>query len=96
MAAIRYMKVRYSPRAVRDIENIRTYISQDNPDASWVVASFIKRSISYLHEWPYSGRATDKTNVRRLVVTNYPYAIYYRVGDEVVILAVMHTSREIL
>jgi addiction module RelE/StbE family toxin len=88
------MRVRYSPRAVRDIDDIRRYIKKDNPRAAWVVAAFIKRSIALLEEWPYHGRATDKENVRRLVVTNYPYVVYYLVADEgVIILHVRHTSR---
>ena len=48
------------------------------PDAACVVASFIRRSIKALEEWPHSGRATEKEQVRRLVISNYPYLIYYR------------------
>jgi toxin ParE1/3/4 len=88
------MKVRYSPRAIQDLDSIRRYIARDNPDAAWVVASFIKRSISYLEDWPHSGRATDKENVRRLVVGNYPYVVYYRVHNEVEILTVRHPAQE--
>jgi addiction module RelE/StbE family toxin len=87
------MNVRYSPRAIEDLETIRRYISNANPKAAWVVASFIRRSIRVLEEWPYHGRATGKANVRRLTVTNYPYVIFYRVDRDVVILAVMHTAR---
>jgi toxin ParE1/3/4 len=87
------MKVRYAPRALRDLENIRVYINKNNPSAAWIVASFIRRSIASLQEWPYRGRATEKANVRRLVVLNYPYVVYYRVVDQdVVILNVLHTA----
>jgi len=88
------MKVRYTPRALQNLDDIRRYIARDNPDAAWVVASFIRRTIKSLEEWPHSGRATDKKDVRRLVVANYPYVVYYRVIDEVVILAAMHTARD--
>ena len=87
------MRVRYSPRSIEDLETIRLYIGKDNPNAAWVVASFIRRSIAGLQEWPYHGRATDKENVGRLVVTNYPYVVYYRVTDTVLILTVMHTAQ---
>jgi toxin ParE1/3/4 len=87
------MRVRYSPRAIEDLENIRVYVTKDNPKAAWVVASFIRRSIAVLEEWPYHGRATEKENVRRLVVMNYPYVVYYRVIDDVVILTVTHSAR---
>ena len=91
---LRSMKLRYTPRVLRDLDNIRRYFSRDNPDAAWVVASFIKRSISFLEDWPHSGRATDEDNVRRLVVENYPYVVYYRVSDEVEILSVMHGAQD--
>ena len=60
----------------------------------WVVASFIRRSIAVLEEWPYHGRATEKENVRRLAVMNYPYLVYYHVSDDVLILTVSHSAQE--
>jgi len=77
------MKVRYHS-SLADLDSIRRYIARDNPDAAWVVASFIRRSIKALEEWPHSGRTTEKKDVRRLVVANYPYVVYYRATDEVV------------
>ena len=88
------MNLRYTPRAIQNLDDIRAYIGKDNPDAAWVVGSFIRRSISFLKEFPYHGRATEKENVRRLVVTNYPYVVFYAVAnDEVVILSVRHTAQ---
>jgi toxin ParE1/3/4 len=88
------MKIRYHPDAFADLDSIRRYIARDNSDAAWVVGSFIRRAINGLQEWPHSGRATEKENLRRLVVTNYPYVVYYRVGTEVVILSVMHSAQD--
>ncbi len=88
------MRIRYTRRAIKNLDSIRTHISKDNPKAAWVVASFIRRSINILKEWPYSGRATEKENVRRLVVTNYPYVVHYTFrSNDVVILNVLHTSQ---
>ena len=89
------MRLRYSPRSIEDLENIRHYIAEDNPKAAWVVASFIRRSIRTLEEFPYQGRATARESVRRLVVTNYPYLVYYRVNDEgVLVLTVLHAAQD--
>ena len=87
------MRVRYSLRSIEDLDGIRRHITKDNPEAAWVVASFIRRSIGSLSEWPFSGRATEKENVRRIVVTNYPYVVYYQVSDEVLILTVRHSAQ---
>lgn len=89
------MKLRYLPAAIDDLDAIRSHIEQDNADAAWMVAAFIRRSITILQDWPYSGRATELDGVRRQVVSNYPYVVYYRVdNDEVIILSVMHSARD--
>ncbi len=89
------MRVRYSPRAAEDLENIRRYIGTKNRSAAWVVASFIRQAIARLVRWPHSARATNVPGVRRLVVTNYPYVVYYQVaGDEVVVLTILHSAAD--
>jgi hypothetical protein len=69
------------------------------PCPMWAIAGKLSHRLSAaqigaLGEWPYSGRATEKENVRRLVVTNYPYVVYYHVDSEVVILSVTHSAQE--
>ena len=50
--------------------------------------------ISLLQDRPYAGRATSRTNVRRLPTNPYPYLIDYRVGEnEIVILRFRHSAR---
>lgn len=89
------MRVRYSPRAAEDLENIRRFISKNSHTSAWVVASFIRQAIARLVRWPHSARTTDAPGVRRLVVTNYPYVVYYEVaGAEVIVLAVLHSAQD--
>ena len=90
------MRLQYSRAAIQNLESIREYIAKDNPRSAWVVASFVRRSIHVLERWPYHGRATSEKDVRRLVVTYYPYAVYYRIkAHEVEILAVRHTAQDL-
>ena len=49
------MRVRYTRRAIKNLDAIRAYISEDNPDAAWIVASFIRREIGVLEDFPYRG-----------------------------------------
>ena len=89
------MRVRYSPRAVIDLENIRLHISMDNPPSAWVVASFIRHVVARLVQWPRSGRMTDVPGVRRQPIVHYPYVVYYQAkGDEIVSLSVLHSAQE--
>lgn len=89
------MRIRITPRAFADLEAIRLHIEQNNPDAAWAVASFIRRSIRTLEDFPRQGRATKEPSIRRLVVKNYPYIIYYRVSERFVsIITITHTAQE--
>ena len=57
METVRSIRLRYSPRSIEDLGNIRQHITKENPKAAWVVASFIRQSIDILKKWPYHGRA---------------------------------------
>lgn len=89
------MTLRYTRRALEDLDDIRRYTAAQNPSASWLVAAFVRRSIGNLTEWPYRGRATDRDGIRRLVVSTFPYVVFYTLaGSEIVILRVMHARRD--
>jgi toxin ParE1/3/4 len=47
-----------------------------------------------LKSFPRRGRATDRVDIRELVLTRYPYTIIYEIADaEVRILAVFHQAQ---
>jgi plasmid stabilization system protein ParE len=38
---------------------------------------------------------TDAPGVRRLVVANYPYVVYYEIAEgDVIVLSVLHSAQE--
>lgn len=89
------MNVRYSRRAFQDLENIRTYIAKDNPEAARRVASFIRQSIGTLEEFPHQGRTTDEKNAYRFVMTRYPYIVYYRLlKTHIDVVTVLHAAQD--
>ncbi|MBI2714665.1 MAG: type II toxin-antitoxin system RelE/ParE family toxin [Rhizobiales bacterium] len=88
------MKVVYLRGALRDLEAIRAYIAQDDPDAARRVVARIERSIGRLATLPLSGR-TGPRGIRLLAVPDLPYLVVHRVGDDSVkIVAVFHTARD--
>jgi toxin ParE1/3/4 len=88
------MNVVYSPRAMRDLQSIGTYLVERNPIGAANVLGGIKSSIETLSFFPQIGRVVDDAGHRRLPVLRYPYLIYYRVAeDELLILHIRHTSR---
>jgi plasmid stabilization system protein ParE len=88
------MNIVYSPRALRDLEGIAACIIERSPSGAPNVLAAIKSSIDALAAFPEIGRIVDSAEHRRLPVLRYPYAIFYRIGgDELLILHIRHTSR---
>ncbi len=90
------MKVRYSPRALVQLEEIRDYIAQHNPRAAGEVVARIEELCEKLGEFPGMGHTTDQAAVRVLPVVRYPYLIFYTIiaaTDEVRILRIRHGRR---
>ena len=53
------MKLRYTERAVADLEAIQAYIAQHNPRASVAVGRRILSAIELLADFPRLGRVRD-------------------------------------
>ncbi len=91
------MKVRFTDRAVADLENLADYLTEKNPAAARAVKSAIERSLGQLESFPGLGTPQTVAGVRKLVVRRYPYLIYYVVDHaavEVRILTIQHAARE--
>jgi plasmid stabilization system protein ParE len=61
------MNVRYTRRAVEDLTEIATYLSERNPHAAVRVRRTIEQSLTYLTAFPRAGRAQTTKGVRKLV-----------------------------
>lgn len=87
------MKIRYTPRAFSDREQIVDYLRQRSLVGARNVAAAIRAAVAQLREHPLSGYATNDPEVRVMFLVRYPYKIFYRVRDIVEILHIRHTSR---
>jgi plasmid stabilization system protein ParE len=90
------MKLRYTERAIADLEDIQTYIAQDDPTAAVRVGGRIRAAIELLEDFPNLGRASRISRTRVLLVARTPYAVYYSVKRslrEVAILHIRHGRR---
>jgi plasmid stabilization system protein ParE len=89
------MRVRYTPRAFADREDIFAYLDQRNPRAAREVKAFIKQRIMSLGENPKLSRLIKELGMHAHWLGRYPYIIYYRVvGDEVRIIHIRHAARQ--
>lgn len=89
------MKIRYTPRAVNDIIAIADYLSERSPAGARAVEAAIRRTVELLGEFSGSGRVlTQRPHVRVMPVARYPYLVFYKVSDDVLlILHVRHGAR---
>ncbi len=89
------MRIIWQDEAERDLDRIAEYIMQDDPTAALRVISTIREAARLLTEHPNIGRAGRVAGTRELVMPGLPYILPYQIaGQEIRILAVMHTSRK--
>jgi plasmid stabilization system protein ParE len=77
------------------MSDILDYIEARSPQGAENVKKRLKAVIELLADYPESGRATNKGDLRRLVANPFPYVIFYRMdAGGIVILGVRHAARK--
>jgi toxin ParE1/3/4 len=88
------MEIIWRQAALNDLEAIREFIAQDNPDVAARVRAAIRAAVERLAVYPHLGRAGRVAGTRELIVPGTPYIVAYRVvGDQLRILSVIHSAR---
>ncbi len=90
------MKLRFTQRAVENLNEVSDYLYERNPAAADHVRADIYTGLQNLLLFPAAGRLQDVAGVRKLVTRKYAYLIYYTVdgpAEEVVILNVKHPAQ---
>ena len=87
------MRIRYTPRALADLNRIHSYVAERNPSAAERVVGVVEKRVKGLNDHPEIGYRSDETDVRIILAIPYPYRIYYRVAAaEIEILHIRHTE----
>lgn len=87
------MRIRFTVTALREIDEICTYIGQDNPNAAAAVANAIQRTVDWICKHPDAAPIALE-NVRAKLVGRYQYRIFYTIeSGELVIRNVRSTKR---
>lgn len=88
------MLVRFTPTALKQLDEICAYIAKDNPSAAIKVRARIEYVAAHFGDNPEMGRAIFEGRIRWFTVKPYPYLIYYRIRNgEVHILRIRHGAR---
>jgi toxin ParE1/3/4 len=88
------MRLRYTPRALAELEAILKSIATVSPQGALAVRRRIKTIADILRERPHAGQRVGKTGMRRVVANPYPYLVFYRAtDDEIIVVGVRHGAR---
>ncbi|HTJ31195.1 MAG TPA: type II toxin-antitoxin system RelE/ParE family toxin [Acidobacteriaceae bacterium] len=89
------MEIRWSPLAAEDLEQIRSFIERDNPDAALRVITTIYEGCYRLTDFPYLGRQLSRpAGARQLSFPPLPYVAVYRLRhNRVEIMRIYHAAQ---
>lgn len=90
------MKVVYTDEALRDINDILSWLATNYPAVAPAVGQRIEGVVSRIARWPQSARVVPaRSGVRAIPLGRYPYVIFYRINANTVeILHVHHAARQ--
>ena len=88
------MKLIWSGPALRDRKRIILYIAERNASAALKLLDGFADKAASLGQFPCSGVAGRVSGTRELVVHKHYILVYEVAEDSVIILAVLHTSRQ--
>jgi toxin ParE1/3/4 len=88
------LKLRFTPFALAELDEILTYIGGQSPHGSKTVQRRLRDTFELIRRRPKIGRLTTNDRLRRIVATPYPYLVFYEIAsDAVVVIAVRHAAR---
>ena len=90
------MKVVFTDDALRDIDDILRFISENYPILARPFDSRLRAIVIRIGTWPDSAQeVADRPGVRSVPFIRYPYRLFYRVASgRVEVLHVHHSARD--
>ncbi len=88
------MNVRFTRKSLADLDQIRSFIGEENQAAASRLATRLIELAWALGDNPKEGRRTDEPGVHVLIAPHLNYLIFYRIDEaEIQILHIRHTAR---
>jgi toxin ParE1/3/4 len=90
------MNVVWSPRALRDLDEVLSYTQQRSPAGASNLSHAIERSIAVCARHPQLGSKTDEPGVYRWPLVAYRYTFLYRhaeVDNTIEIICLLRSGR---
>jgi plasmid stabilization system protein ParE len=88
------MRIRWTPSAAADLQQISDYLSAHSPHYRFATMQKLYDGIRTLKQWPLRGRLGTEANTRELLFPPLPYIAVYRPDAEVIeVLRIYHTAQ---
>lgn len=88
------MRIRWLRKALRNLDDMATWIAEDDPAAARRMVSEVRQAVSLLADQPEMGRSGRVPGTRELLLPRYSLLVPYRVvGAELQVLRVFHTRQ---
>jgi toxin ParE1/3/4 len=89
------MHIRWTPPAATDLDNIKLYLEQNNPQFTDSTIRNIYQRIRSLKNAPQRFRLGHNPNTREMPLSPLPYVVIYRVKeDSIEIPRIYHASQD--
>jgi addiction module RelE/StbE family toxin len=89
------MRVRWTPAAAADLENINNYLKERYPRYRPLTIRKLYASIRSLKESPHRGRLGREDGTRELLFPPLPYIAVYRVKQQIIeVLRIYHIAQD--
>jgi plasmid stabilization system protein ParE len=91
------MRVRYTATALAEIEEILSYVAQDDPRVASAMGAQIEKTIARIALRPQSARVVrrdESGDIRVVLVARFKCRIFYVVGIEGVIIRNVRRARQ--
>ena len=87
------MRIRFRREAVEDVEAARVWYDERSVGLGLAFVQALERTVQLIADFPEAPPEITEGH-RRALVIRFPYALYYRVGRDVIdVIACLHTSR---
>ena len=87
------MKLRWTPRAVADLEGIADYLLAVHPPAWERLLARVEVTAGYLLKFPHMGKVGLVEGTREFVLSGTPYILVFRLKHDVVQIVSVRDGR---
>lgn len=89
------MKIRFTDPAAADLRATLRYIRAHSPRGARRVQARVQKIIEVVAVYPNAGMTTKRPNIRRVVISPYPYVLFYEAVDgNIIIHGIRHAARD--